>query len=341
MGDPGSGLTPEAAAGRQGRGAPDIDVTLPRGPVPLSRMAPERALERVDRYDRRAEVTAYEALTSTGTVRISFRVVDDQPFVFHPGHFVGIKATLPRWGVRRSPYCIISPPGDDRAFQLLVRLVPEGPLSYYLGSLEVGDLIAFRGPSGRSMLPKEGDGELVLLATGVGIGPLLSLVQHLFSNGYDRPIRLYWGLRLAEDVCLVEELEEIHRRYERFSYTVSLSRPGEDWPGLRGRLTETVPGLLETLGGKRFYLVGNGAMIEEMSTALSDVGVDRRCIHEEVYFNARYRPRPKTLDEIRSRFVASDRGSPYADLQAGAFRVERPVKRAAGRTRPLDPSGSE
>ena len=32
------------------------------------------------------------------------------------------------------------------------------------------------------------------------------------------------------------------------------------------------PPLIETLGGKHYYLVGNGAMIEEMSEALSDLG---------------------------------------------------------------------
>lgn len=319
---------------RQGGDAPDIDVTPPGRPFPVSRMAPERALKTVDRYDRRAEVTAYETLTPTGTVRITFRVVDDRPFRFDPGHFIGIRAQLPRWGVRRSPYCIMSPPTGERAFQLLVRLVPEGPLSYYLGALRVGDRIAFRGPSGRSMIPEEGNVELVLLATGVGIGPLLSLVTHLLSMGHDETISLFWGLRLPEDVCLVEELEAIASSCDRFSYHISLSRPPPGWAGLRGRLTETVPPLLETLGGKRFYLVGNGAMIEEMRMALSDLGVPRTSIHEEAYFNGKYRPEPKDLDEIRRRFVASDLFSPHAHQQAGGFHVERPVNRRRGGTAP-------
>lgn len=299
--------------------ARDIEILPPDGPIPVSRLAPERRLRRVDHYDRRAAVTGYETLTSTGTVRVSFRVTDDQPFDFRPGQFVGIQADVPGFGVRRSPYCIVSPPNQDRTFQLLIRLVPEGPLSYYLASLGVGDTIAFRGPNGRSMIPKSWDEEFILLATGVGVGPFLSLVEELGRRGFDRPTLLVWGLRLFEDICVVEELDDLARRYPFLRYEISLSQPPERWTGLRGRITETVPPLLPTLSGKRYYLVGNGAMIEEMATVLSDLGVDRQFIYEEVYFNVRYRADPEVLAAIRSRFPPSDLFAPYAHMKGGLF----------------------
>jgi ferredoxin-NADP reductase len=304
----------------------DIDVAAPEGRLPVSRGAPERRLERTDRYDRRARVTGYRPLTRTGTVEIAFQVVDDQPFLFPPGHFVGIRATLPWVGVCKSPYCIVSRPTQDRTFRLLVRLVPDGPLSYYLCGLRVGDVIDFRGPAGRSMVPKEGETELVLLATGVGVGPLLALVEFLTSEGFDRPITLFWGLRLAEDICLVNRLDALVQRCPLFTYQITLSRPRADWPGLRGRITEVVPPRLATLGSKHFYLVGNGHMTEEMSVALSDLGVDERLIYQEVYFNTKYRPDPQCLDDIRSRFVASDLFSPYSHRQANLFMPERSVQ---------------
>lgn len=302
---------------RQQRLAPDIDILPPEGPYPLSRMAPERRLRRVDRYDRRAMVAAYETLTPTGTVRITFRVTDHQPFDFQPGQFIGIQADVPGLGVRRSPYCIISPPNSERMFQLLVRLVPEGPLSCYLGSLDVGDVIAFRGPSGRSMVQQGGNEDLILLATGVGIGPFLSLVEDLGRQGFDRSVHVVWGLRLVEDICLVEELDELARRHTFFRYEISLSQPPDGWTGLPGRVTESVPPLLRKLSGKRYYLVGNGAMIEEMAAVLSDLGVDRQFIYEEVYFNVRHRADPAVLATIRSRFPPSDLFAPYAHLEAG------------------------
>jgi len=287
----------------------------------------------VDRYDHHAEVTAFDTLTSTGTVRISFRAFDADAFKFNPGQFIGIQLEFPGYGWRKTPYCIVSPPETDGTFQLLVRLVPEGPLSIYLGSLSVGDVIAFRGPLGRSMVPKEFDDELVLLATGVGIGPFLSLVPVLADQGFRRPIRLYWGLRLLDDLCLLDVLEGLTKRNPLFSYKVTLSQPPSNWTGLTGRLTEAVPPLLPTLGGIRYLLVGNGAMIEEMSAALSDLGVDRSFIYQEPFFNLRQKPDPDSLAATRSRFVASDLFSPYADQQGGGLlHLDRPIsaRRATG-----------
>jgi len=315
-------------------GTRDIDAAPEETSFPLSRGAPERKLRRVDRYDHRAEVTAYETLTSTGTVRISFKAFEADRFAFSPGQFIGIQLEVPGQGWRKTPYCITSPPTSDGTFQLLVRLVPEGPLSIYLGSLAVGDRIAFRGPLGRSMIPKDPDNELVLLATGVGVGPFLSLVDVLTEEGYEHPIRLFWGLRLLDDLCLLDVLEGLAARNPRFSYRVTLSQPPSGWTGLCGRVTESVPPLLRTLGGTRYYLVGNGAMIEEMAAALSDLGVDRSFIYQEPFFNARQRPSPESLAATRSRFVATDLFSPYADQQGGGLlHLDRPI--SARRTGPF------
>lgn len=275
--------------------------------------------ETVSRYDRRAVVVAVDRLTHTGTVKITLEVSDERPFVFLPGYWIGIEEDVPGVGVRHSPYCIFSPPhGDDRSFAILPRVFPEGPLAAHLASLRRGDQIRFRGPAGRSMLPKEPDSDLILLATGVGISPFYSLCQHLLAQGDHRRIELYWGLRLTDDICLVNDLDELAARHSNFSYQISLSEPPPGWSQLRGRVTESVPPLLDRLGGKLFLLSGNGAMVEEMETALSTRGVDRRFIHGERFFNIRHRPDPATMDAIVDRFIARD-------LWAGLTNMDDPA----------------
>ena len=289
------------------------------------------------RYRRRARVTSVAPLTSTGTVRVRLEVVDGQPFHFAPGQFVGVEAHFKGLGYRRSPYCILSAPGDEPVFDLLVRVVPQGPLSGHLASLRPGDEVAFRGPTGRSMVPPDHDRALVLLATGTGVAPFYSLAQHLLESGYTAPITLWWGLRLAEDVCLTEELDRLATTYANFSYAVSLSRPTGDWTGLRGRLRESVPSLIPALGGTRFYLAGNGAMLEEMALALSDLGVDQKYIYKEPFFNGIHDPDPEVVAEIRERFVATDVYSPYANRRGSAFDLDLDAARSgkAGNGDPL------
>ena len=280
--------------------------------------------ERSRHYDRRAELVERTELTSTGTIRLTFRVVDGRPFVFFPGYFVSVESEMPG-GFRHSPYCILSRPGQAPVFELIVRLVDGGERSGYLGSLEVGDLLAFRGPGGHSMMPRAPGRDLVLLATGVGIGPLHSLSAELLEGGFDRPIRLFWGLRLAEDICLIDELEALAADHPSFSYRISLSQPPPGWKGLRGRLTQSVPPLLSTLGTSEFRLVGNGAMTEEMAVALGDMGVGKEVIYREAYFNGRHRPDRATMAAIRTGFVATDLLAPSALDATELFHLDRPL----------------
>ena len=291
------------------------------------RSSGDRMWQQESRFSRRAEVLSVHRLTVTGTVRIRARVTDDRPFDYRPGQFLAIQADVPGIGLQHSPYCMFLPVSSDRTFEMLIRVFPEGPLSHYLASTKAGTPLAFRGPSGRSMLPKEeDDSELVLLATGVGISPFHAVVLDMLRSGDRRRIRLFWGLRLVEDLCLTDELDALARAHPNFTYAISLSQPEDDWAGLRGRLTESVPPLLETLGGKRYYLSGNGAMAEEMERALSDMGVDRTAIHQERFFNARHRAEEATIDAIVARFVAHDLFSPRAEQQAPLlFAIERDI----------------
>ena len=315
---------------------------------PLPRLTPEEAgalspaggWSAKSRYERRAEVVAVTPLTSTGTVRIRLRVADGGDLDHAPGQFVGIEYPVEGVGYARSPYCILSPPRDDGTFDLLVRVVRQGPISRYLASCQEGEAVTFRGPTGRSMIPRDGDRDLVLLATGVGVGPFHSLAAHLLDRGFDRRIELFWGLRLAEDVCLSDELDALARRYPNFSCRISLSQPPARWAGLRGRITESVPPLLSALGGTTFYLCGNGAMTEEMFTALSDLGAAEEFIHREVYFNQRHVADPATVAAIRARFVATDLFSPIAHQEAHAmlFHLESPLGGSRGNADPLAPT---
>ncbi len=285
------------------------------------------------RYRRRARVTKVTPVTTTGTVRVGFEVVDDTPFDYLPGQFVGIEHLFEGSGYRRSPYCILSSPTGERAFELLVRVVAAGPLSVYLGEASVGDEVAFRGPTGRSMVPRDDDddSELELFATGTGVSPFLSLARHLRAVRSTRRLRLWWGLRSEDDICLTDELDGLAAASPHFRYAISLSRPSPAWTGLRGRITESAPPGLDTLGDRHFYLVGNGAMIAEMALALSDVGVSEKFIYREPYFDASHDPDPATVAAIRERFVAADVHSSYARSGGGPFDPGRIL--AAGRTR--------
>lgn len=286
--------------------------------TPARALAPPR--DKSERLPRRAIVTATEALTETGTILISFQVTDDEDFVFYPGQFVAIDHQHPRLGYRRSPYCLYGASSRDRSFTLLVRVVQQGPVSLFLNDLVPGDTVSFRGPSGKSMVPREPDTHLILLPTGVGLGPCRLLLSDLAANQPDRRVTLYWGLRLEADICLTDELDHLSEALSDFAWEISLSQPSNDWAGLRGRITESVPARLDRLTDKAFYLVSNGTMVSQMSAALREMGVSDTRIHEESFFDHRHKPTPPEVWPIVERFVATDLSSGLAELDAALRR---------------------
>ena len=271
-------------------------------------------MDKSARLPRRARVLSNRLLCETGTVYISFEIIDGEAFSFEPGQFVAIDMNHPHYGYKRSPYCIASPVSKPDRFDLLVRIIPEGPVSVFLGELEPHDLISFGRPTGRIFNLRE-ETELILLATGVGISPFLPLVFNLARQDYPHPIRLFWGLRQEEDICLTDVLDSWATNYPIFSYQISLSQAPEDWQGLCGRLTESVPPLLKTLKDKNYFLCGNGAMIAEMTNALSLAGVPLQRFCDECFFNVRHNPDHQRVNEIHSRFRAKDREkTPFAEI---------------------------
>ncbi|HEX3426314.1 MAG TPA: FAD-dependent oxidoreductase [Acidimicrobiales bacterium] len=284
----------------------------------------ERQWRRAQAYDRQAVVIGSDLVAPTGTLVLTLQVIDGEGFEFLPGQFVGVAAPRGRIRRRRSPYCILSAAGDG-SFRLLVRVVPEGPLSLQLAELSPGDVVNFRGPTGRSMLPRETGTDLVLLATGVGVSPLLALAHRVLRGGEARQVRLLWGLRMEADICLRDEIDELAAAYPNFSYQISLSQPGPGWPGLRGRLDESAPAAIGELQKKHFYLVGNGEMTSEFAAALRELEVDETMIYEEAFFHGRLRGDPAAVAVLRTRFLGDAPLSPVIDGETVLFPLENPL----------------
>ncbi len=79
-------------------------------------------------------------------------------------------------------------------------------------------------------------------------------------------------------------------------------------------------------------------MTEELTAALSDVGVAQRYVYEEPYFNGRHVADPAVVSAIRNRFVATDLFSAFAHRESSLFALERPLSGATGNADPSAPS---
>lgn len=212
---------------------------------------------------------------------VRFDLRDPGEITFLPGQFVSFEVQKPglRFPVTR-PYSIASPPSSRNTIDLLLNLVPGGPGSEYLFSLESGDPVSFRGPAGTFVLREYPDRRLLFVATGTGIAPIRSMIHARLPS--PTPVTLVWGLRSERDLYYQEELAELAERFPEFSYTITLSQPSPQWQGHAGRVQAAVEAATGRVDDLAVYICGSRDMITSVTTLIRSRGV---CpIHREQYY---------------------------------------------------------
>lgn len=202
---------------------------------------------------------------------------------FKAGQFISFE--VPKEGFPHPltrPYSIASPPSNSRQITLLFNLVTGGPGSTYLYGLKKGDVTSFKGPAGSFFLRDDSRRTLLFVATGTGIAPFRAMLLTQFERHAGQPLMLLWGLRYERDVYYQQELSEWAARYPTFSFVTTLSQPGPEWTGARGRVTALLEERVTSVRDLAVYLCGNGDMIKDATALIQAKGL---CpIYREKYY---------------------------------------------------------
>lgn len=215
---------------------------------------------------------------------LDLRLAEPAAITFKAGQFLSFEVgqnekqqTLTR------PYSIASPPSRPDVLTLLFNLVPGGPGSTYLFSLKEGDETQFKGPTGTFRLRDDPVRDHLFVATGTGIAPIRAMLLALFEKDAACSVTLYWGLRSRRDLYWQDELAAWAQAHPKFTFTTTLSRPEDGWPGERGRVTHLVEGRITSVNNLAVYLCGNSGMLNDVTAVLQKKGL---CpIYREKYYD--------------------------------------------------------
>lgn len=205
---------------------------------------------------------------------IGLRLTDPEEIHFKAGQFVSFDAPHPKFPRPATrAYSIASPPSRKGRITLLLNLIPGGPGSTYLFGLKEGDEVHFKGPAGSFYLKEDGQRDLLFVATGTGIAPFRSMLDHLMESGFSRSATLYWGLRSQKDLYYQKELEALAKLQPSFRFVTTLSWPEPGWTGATGRVTKLVAEQVSSVTNLSIYLCGNSGMIGEVSSLITQKGL--------------------------------------------------------------------
>ena len=118
----------------------------------------------------------------------------------------------------------------------------------------------------------------VLIAGGVGITPMMSMIRTLADRGDKRPVILLYGSKDWESITFREELEALKARLNLTVVHV-LENPPEGWTGERGFITAEVfkRHLPPPYADHEYFICGPGVMMDAIEKALERAeGADRR-----------------------------------------------------------------
>ncbi|HKD58993.1 MAG TPA: ferric reductase-like transmembrane domain-containing protein [Terracidiphilus sp.] len=203
-------------------------------------------------------------------------------FRFTPGQF----GWLTIWG---SPFKITAHPFSfsssaevtDGRVEMTIRNL--GDLTSRIHKVPVGRRVYIDGPYGAFTIGNPADMH-VLIAGGVGITPMMSMIRTLADRGDKRPVILLYGSKDWESITFREELVALEARLDLKVVHV-LADPQAGWKGESGFITADVmrrhlpPPYLE----HEYFICGPNPMMDAIEKALGEMHVPMSKYHSERY----------------------------------------------------------
>jgi predicted ferric reductase len=203
-------------------------------------------------------------------------------FRFKPGQF----GWLTVWG---SPFKITGHPFSfsssaavtDGRVEMTIRNL--GDFTSEIHKIPVGRRVYLDGPYGTFAIGNPADMH-VLIAGGVGITPMVSMIRTLADHGDKRPVILLYSSKDWESITFREELEALKARLNLTVIHV-LRDPPADWTGEHGYITAEMfkRHLPPPYADHEYFICGANVMMDAIEKALGEMNVPLSKYHSERY----------------------------------------------------------
>lgn len=167
-------------------------------------------------------------------------------------------------------YSMSNLPNREGIWQFIIRRVPGGSGSNALfDELHVGEQIVIDGPYGHAHLREDNARDIVCIAGGSGLAPMLSIARGALAQPDKRRVHFFYGARTQADLGAAAELDELAQERLTVSVVLSSPEPSPPWQGATGFVhAEVERALTAPLDQHEFYFAGPPPMIEAVQEML-------------------------------------------------------------------------
>jgi ferredoxin-NADP reductase len=217
---------------------------------------------------------------------------------FLPGQYLTFELDIPgqRNRVVRC-YSLSDRPRPDY-YRVTIKRIPAPPKdpngkpglvsNFFHGTLKEGDIVDVKAPGGAFYLDMSRTNPVVLIGGGVGLTPVLGMLNEIVEAGPQREVWFFFAARNSAEHMMKAHVEAVARENPFIHLHVCYSRPGEDDLADRdfhheGRLDLNLLKKVLPSNNFDFYLCGPGEMMSGMNEALLSWEVPKPKIHMEAF----------------------------------------------------------
>ncbi|HTV88390.1 MAG TPA: 2Fe-2S iron-sulfur cluster-binding protein [Stellaceae bacterium] len=168
---------------------------------------------------------------------------------------------------------------------------PDAPFglasSFFHGSRE-GDLVDVRAPSGNFYLDLNSARPVVLIAGGIGITPVLSMLNAICDANIPRETWFFYGIRNRREHAMDEHLRKLAAEHDNVNLVVCYSDPTNDCVegknyDVHGWVSVDLFKRMLPSNNYEFYICGPPPMMQSVTQGLREWGVPEADVHFEAF----------------------------------------------------------
>ena len=229
-------------------------------------------------FDSRLTAIAQE----TPTVKSFVLSLEGGQIDFSPGQYIDLFIDAPGFD-GAAGYSITSTPLERGAISIAVKKLPGAKFTIYLHEeAKLGERFYLVGPGGDFLYREEMGSSLVLIAGGIGITPLMSIIRYVNDAPLDVAVTLLYSARVPSELAFYDELSSLAESNPNIDCRFTVTQPqDEPWDGRIGRIDLDM--LRENIPDKDslFFICGPSELPVDIKESLQLLGVDGSHVHAE------------------------------------------------------------
>jgi ferredoxin-NADP reductase len=278
-----------------------------------------------------------------GICSFYLRPHDGKPLpAFNPGQYLTFRLDIPGQAKPVMRCYSLSDSPNPEYYRVSIKAVPpprDKPdvppglsSNFFHNSINEGDILDVKAPGGHFYLDTSKHTPVVLIGGGIGLTPVLSMMNHIARSGSTRETHFFYGVRNRTEHVMKEHLEQMAQEHENITLHICYSDAtdsdavGRDYQHGERVGVDLFKRILPS-SNYEYYFCGPPPMMNSLFEGLREWGVPEAHINYEAFG-------PATVQKKKEADTAGDKAPAATDASSN---IEVTFNKA-GKTVKWDPS---